>query len=314
MDSTPGKGSTFTLRLPLTIDVPSVDTDADKTEAYRTSTEAFEPSSTPGAQGKYILLVEDSEPAVVQMMDILSEQGYIMQVARNGREALEQIGKIMPDALILDLMMPEVDGFQVLREIRAAEKTANIPVLILTAKYVTREELNFLKGNHVHQLIHKGDINKNDLLTAISKMVAPRPESQTPLRPASARIQTSDRPVVLVVEDNPDNRQTLRALLQDTYTVIEATDGQAGVEQAGTHMPDLILMDLSMPVMDGFQALDAIRNRDALRNIPVIALTASAMQGDRKKILDHGFNGYVSKPIDGKFLLETLKEKLYGSR
>lgn len=104
----------------------------------------------------------------------------------------------------------------------------------------------------------------------------------------------------------------LKALLQDTCTVIEAADGPAGVEQAGAYTPDFILMDLSLPVMDGFQALDAIRNQDALRHIPVLALTASAMKGNREEILAYGFDGYISKPIDVKLLEEKIREKLYG--
>jgi CheY-like chemotaxis protein len=111
---------------------------------------------------------------VIQLTDILAGHGYRVQVARNGSEALEQIEKTLPDAMILDLMMPEMDGFQVLRTIRGAERTAHIPVLILTAKYVTREELSFLKENHIHQLIQKGGINRTDLLAAIGKMVASR--------------------------------------------------------------------------------------------------------------------------------------------
>lgn len=80
-----------------------------------------------------------------------------MQVARNGKEALEQIAHDVPDAMVLDLMMPEVDGFQVLAlEVRSEPRTACLPVLILTAKHITREELSFLKSNNIQQLIQKG--------------------------------------------------------------------------------------------------------------------------------------------------------------
>ncbi|MCJ7737024.1 MAG: response regulator, partial [Anaerolineae bacterium] len=276
----------------------------------------------PAETGYSILVVEDSEPAIIQITDILTEQGYRVQVARNGWEALEEIGRSRPDAMILDLMMPEVDGFQVLRSIRGAERTAHIPVLILTAKHVTREELRFLEGNHIHQVIQKGAINKNDLLAAIGEMVSPRQEeaaptplpTRTPVAPAPmpARERASGKPIILIVEDNPDNMITARALLQDTYTIIEAGDGQAGVEQARAQLPDLILMDISLPVMNGIQALDAIRKDSALRHIPVIALTASAMMGDREEILKHGFDGYISKPIVGGVLEQTIREKLYG--
>jgi signal transduction histidine kinase/CheY-like chemotaxis protein/HAMP domain-containing protein len=307
VESTPGKGSTFTLRLPLTINAPIAGEQALVTTDYSTPAASNEPPSTPDDQSKCILLVEDSEPAVIQLTDILAGHGYRVHLARNGSEALEQMEKTLPDAMILDLMMPEMDGFQVLRTIRGAERTAQIPVLILTAKYVTQEELSFLKGNHIHQLIQKGDINRTDLLAAIRKMVTPRPQKPTP-----ARTRASGNPVILVVEDNPDNMTTVRAILQGACTVIEAADGQSGVEQAKTHAPDLILMDISLPVMDGFKALDAIRNEGALKHIPVIAVTASAMKGNRDEILAHGFDGYVSKPIDEKLLQETIKEKLFG--
>jgi CheY-like chemotaxis protein len=82
------------------------------------------------------------------------------------------------------------------------------------------------------------------------------------------------------------------------------------VEQALTHRPDLILMDLGMPVMDGFEALDAIREEEALDGTPVIAVTASAMKGDREEILAHGFDGYISKPIDPEVLTQTIREAL----
>jgi len=221
----------------------------------------------------------------------------------------------VPDAMILDLLMPEVDGFQVLETIRAAEQTAHLPVLILTARHVTREELSFLKGNHIHQLIQKGNINKAGLLAAIARMVTPRHDTSAPPEPRPrrpARPARPGQPVVLVVEDNPDNLRTARALLGDRYQVVEAEDGRAGVEQERTYTPDIILMDIALPVMDGFAVLDEIRKEEALRHIPVIAITASAMKGNREEILAHGFDGYLSKPIDGDVLEATLREHLGG--
>jgi signal transduction histidine kinase len=122
----------------------------------------------------------------------------------------------------------------------------------------------------------------------------------------------SGKPKVLLVEDNPDNRRTMQALLKDTCAVIEAGDGRTGVEQARHHKPDLILMDLALPVMDGYEALAAIREDEELRGIPVVAVTASAMKGDREAILARGFDGYLPKPIDAKLLNKTIAEVLYG--
>jgi CheY-like chemotaxis protein len=213
--------------------------------------------------------------------------------------------------MILDLMMPEVDGFAVLEAIRGMECTARLPVLILTAKLVTREELKFLKGNHIHQLIQKGDINKAGLLYEVSRMVSPLPAQPAwPTTRHRRRPARPGKPVVLVVEDNPDSLRTARALLSDHYEVLEAEDGKTGLGLARTHRPDIILTDIALAGMDGIAVLEAIREDDVLRGTPVIAVTASAMKGDRETILAHGFDGYISKPIDAELMNKVLRHVL----
>jgi len=101
-------------------------------------------------------------------------------------------------------------------------------------------------------------------------------------------------------------------LLQDICTVIEAADGQSGIERARRQALDLVLMDISLPGLDGYEALDAIRKEEALRHVPVIAVTAHAMKGSREEILARGFDGYISKPIDRETFERTVKEALYG--
>ena len=92
--------------------------------------------------------------------------------------------------------------------------------------------------------------------------------------------------------------------------MLEAQNGLAGVERARSDRPDVILMDIAMPVMDGIQALEELRKDAATKDIPVIAVTASAMSGDRDAILAHGFDGYIAKPVDVALLFATLREKL----
>ncbi len=321
--STPGQGSTFTLRLPLALEGerPALsEVEGSREPGIREGGRSLHPQP-PAGQGQTILVVEDNESAIIQLTDILQSQGYRVLVAHNGQEALAQIAQNLPAAMILDLMMPEVDGFAVLKAIRGLERTARLPVLILTANHVTKEELSFLKGNNIHQLIQKGDINKAGLLAEVARMVAP-PQVQpaAPLAlshvegpsasPLRRRPTRPGKPVVLVVEDNPDNLRTARALLADRYQVVEAEDGKTGVELARTHRPDIILTDISLPVMDGIAVLAAIREDEALRATPVIAVTASAMKGDRETILAHGFDGYLSKPIDHDGLMKTLQQML----
>ena len=264
------------------------------------------------AEVKNILLVEDSEPAVIQVMDILTEQGFRVHVARSGKEALEQIDIMPPDAMILDLMMPEVDGFEVLRTIRGREKTARLPVLILTAKHVTRDELKVLEGNNIQQLIAKGAVSKKELLAAVNKMVFPYQGSEAPSLGKTSTDKNSDKSTILVVEDNPDNMMTVKALLRETCNIIEASDGEAGLESARMFKPDLVLLDISLPGMDGFEVLAQIRKQEHLSRVPVIALTARAMKGSKEDIMAHGFDGYISKPIDGERLRKSIREILYA--
>ena len=310
VESTLGKGSTFTLRLPLVLKMPGATRPEDIGQSSTEYASRAMAISAMSGRGQTVLVVEDNEPAIVQLTDILQTDGYRVQVARNGQEALAWIEQKVPDAMILDLMMPEVDGFQVLRAVRSAERTSSLPVLILTAKHVTKEELSFLKGNNIHQLIQKGDINKAGLLAAVARMASPHPHAASVPNTPAPRFTRSGKPVVLVVEDNADSRRTAKALLQDRYHVLEAADGLAAIEQALACKPDLILMDISMPVLDGVEALKKLRKDEVLRRIPVIAVTASAMKGDRETILAHGFDGYLSKPLDLELLNKTLQEAL----
>jgi two-component system cell cycle response regulator DivK len=116
---------------------------------------------------------------------------------------------------------------------------------------------------------------------------------------------------VLVIEDTEDNRQILRDLLTNAgYGVIEATDGAAGVETAVRTKPDLILMDIQLPVLDGYEATRRIKADPALRHIPIIAVTSYALSGDEAKTRAAGCNGYIAKPFSPRQLLEMVRQYL----
>jgi CheY-like chemotaxis protein len=121
-------------------------------------------------------------------------------------------------------------------------------------------------------------------------------------------------PKVLLVEDNEMNRDMLsRRLERKGFEVVFALDGQAAVEMAQSEHPDLILMDMSLPVMDGWEATRQIKALDQLKNIPVIALTAHAMSGDREKALQAGCEEYDTKPVDFPRLIEKINQLLSKS-
>ncbi len=119
--------------------------------------------------------------------------------------------------------------------------------------------------------------------------------------------------LILMVEDEPRNLTLLRDLLQVSgYKTIEATDGEQGVELAKASKPDLILMDVQMPKMDGLEATRILKADATTSNIPVLALTSYAMKGDKERILEAGCDGYLAKPIDIKELLKIVAEYLSG--
>ncbi len=280
--------------------------------------------------GKRILVVEDNKVSIIQIKMILEQQGYTVDTATGGKQAQDFVTHTIPDAIILDLMMPDVDGFAVLERIRSTKETAQIPVLILTAKDLTPDDYKKLSTNNVQQLIQKGDVEREELIFKVSLMLGENPAGENPAgekttisnpAPLKTRITVKKTenhrytvpvglPRVLVIEDNPDNMITIKAVLKDKYTVIEAIDGETGLKAALEHLPDLVLLDISLPGMDGYEVIKEIKANEQINQIPVIALTAHAMKGDRDKIISAGCDDYLSKPIDPEKILETLERRL----
>jgi CheY-like chemotaxis protein len=158
--SAPRKGATFSVTLP--IRPPA---------RFAESTPLVLTEANRAAAGNLILLIEDNEVAILQVKMILEGRGYRVAVAPGGREALEYVAHTVPDGIVLDLMMPGVDGFEVLEKIRGTEATAGIPVLILTAKDLTPEDLRRLSANNIQQLIQKGDVDREGLLSRVDRML-----------------------------------------------------------------------------------------------------------------------------------------------
>lgn len=123
------------------------------------------------------------------------------------------------------------------------------------------------------------------------------------------------KPTLAVVEDNPDNRLLVHAILEDRYALVEYETGKAALEGLRANPPDLVLLDISLPVMDGTEVLRHMKADPSLAGIPVIALTAHAMAGDREKYLSLGFDDYVTKPIvDESVLVDAIERGLSGER
>jgi CheY-like chemotaxis protein len=271
---------------------------------------------------KRVLLVEDNEIAVIQIQKVLEQEGIQVDVAANGKQAIDYIKQIIPNGIILDLMMPEMDGFGVLESIRSTNKTKKLPVMILTAKNLTKSDLTRLSFNNVFQLLQKGDIDSESLLNTVRAMLRIQIELPTKLEEKASienasfenqRTETNKQNAeqrILSIEDNFDNRLTVSAIVKGKYTLLEAVDGEEGLQKAIEELPDLILLDLSLPKMGGIEVVKELKLNPKTQAIPVIALTSRAMKNDKEEILEAGFDDYIAKPIDPETLLSRIEKWL----
>ncbi|ACH39503.1 sensor histidine kinase response receiver, HAMP domain-containing [Citrifermentans bemidjiense Bem] len=263
------------------------------------------------ANGARILIVEDSEAATIQLRFALESAGFCVDAVSGGRHALSYLKTHVPDGIILDLMMPEVDGFDVLKAVRASRLTEQVPVMVMTAKTLSPGEHDRLRLLEVNHLVQKGDVEQHELLRRVYEMLG----AVCLFKPGTASTATGAALFpggwqgdgsVLVVEDNPDNLVTLRAVLGEEYRLVEATDGESGLLLAQTGSPSLILLDMHLPGMDGLAVLRRLKQDNATALIPVVALTASAMTGDREMLMEAGCVAYVSKPYQPEELQELV--------
>ncbi len=259
-----------------------------------------------------ILVIEDNDVAAMQIKSALEENGFKVSAASNGAEGLERVKTRVPDAVILDLMMPGIDGFEVLETIRSTRWTTDLPVLILTAKELTRQERVQLKRNNVQQLVQKGSMDKEQIIAAVKRLITKQRAEQhsdpPALKPSEPGTVKRGR-TILIVEDNPDNLFTITTILKGTeYEFITAEDGEKAVHMAKEFHPGLILMDIQLPVLSGLDATKQIKSDAALAEIPIIALTAKAMKGDRENILSAGCDDYLAKPLEPDILLDKIRK------
>jgi len=276
------------------------------------------PSASSSPHSALVLVVDDDEIASIQISSALEDAGYKTAVARSGAEALTRARQEVPDAVVLDLMMPGMDGFEVLHKLRSMPETAELPVLILTAKELTAAERARLADNRIRQLIQKGSVDRDQLVQVVAEMINRPRVTDPPVAAHGVRARpdgngdavprdTDGEGVILVVEDNPDNLFTIAAVLDDMGRKhVHAADGEQAVRMVRQIKPALVLMDMQLPVLSGMDAVQRIKSDPELAGIPVVALTAKAMRGDREKLLAAGCDDYLAKPLDRDALARLL--------
>ena len=323
-----GKGSTFTLTLKKDRRSKLRPTEEEWRKTVRaaliqeteTADKKIEP---PDDSGKKILIIDD-DPIVIRELKIIfkGRRNYHSTFALSGSEGLKILSEsTTPDLIFLDLRMPEMDGFKVLDEIQKRDNLKELPVLILTATDLTEKEKRGMSKNvNVKGVITKGRIDKDALLALTDKLLYAWPEEVAePIKPLGPQVTEKGMKKaarkgaakILVVEDRPDNLTLLQEILSTKgYTTYAATNGQEAIEIARKERPDLILMDMQMPVMNGFSSTKHILEMEGLKEIPIIGLTARAMKGDRKRVLAAGCCDYISKPVMPEDLLRKVESWL----
>ncbi len=275
---------------------------------------------------KRILIIDDSVVDSDLTTRLLTENKYEVSRAPGGDEGLAMASGETPDLILLDLNMPGKNGFQVLTDLKANERTNRIPVAVYTARDLLPEEESRIR-RHAAKVFLKNPLEPNRMLSDIAEMLSAAPTSSADggeeTRGASlsnasivaeqeqGAASEDDMMTILIVEDDPANQYTLEVMLKsEGYQVLVACNGREGIEKALSLQPDLILMDMMMPVMGGHEATRTLKDNPEASDIPVIALTAAAMAGDREKALAAGCDDYISKPVDRPHLIERIEHWL----
>ena len=265
------------------------------------------------ATGNKILIIDDDVNILRRLDQVLSKAGYETDCYDDPEIALQKLKeRKTPALIILDLMMPKMDGFQVLTEIRKDDDLMPVPVIILTSKKLLDEEIKFLE-ERTSGIFFKDTFDENTFLSRLDRILDRIKENK---RASIVSTIKAEKPVekptipplhILLVEDNLMNQKFMSHILKRLGSTFDiAVDGKDAIEKVQKNKYDLILMDVQMPVMDGLEATRYIRNELKMKDIPIIALTAHAMKGDREKCLAAGCTGYITKPIDQQKLVTEI--------
>jgi HAMP domain-containing protein/CheY-like chemotaxis protein/signal transduction histidine kinase len=266
---------------------------------------------------KNLLIVEDNETQRASMIALLSNDDVHITAVATGTEALNLLQNEQFDCLVLDLQLPDMPGFSLVERLKEQPNLFRLPVIIYTGKELTHDEEVALK--RLSGTIIIKDVNSPERLLDETALFLHRVQAKLP-ETASQMLQQLhyNDPVLtgrklLIVDDDLRNIFALSSLLErHKMHIIYAENGRDALEKLKQHPDvDVILMDIMMPEMDGYETMQAIRRLPQFGTLPIIALTAKAMKGDRDKCIEAGASDYISKPIDSNQLLSLLRVWLY---
>ncbi len=257
VESAPGKGSTFHFTIPVK--------PPDQNEADLDDLAPVEDEDTP--QQEQVIAAIDDDAGVLKLYErFLEPQGYQIIGISNGKKAVERVKEHMPAVVLLDVLMPDKDGWSILRELKKDPYTINIPVIICSIV---------------------SDRKRATSLGAVDYLTKPitGPELLKALKHIDQ--QAKEQTQVLVIDDQADDILLIRRILeaQSNYSILEAQSGQFGLELARNRQPDLIILDLNMPKVDGFEVVKALKEGAHTRNIPIIIVSAKDVTSEEEAFL-----------------------------
>ncbi|HLQ89047.1 MAG TPA: HAMP domain-containing protein [Xanthobacteraceae bacterium] len=264
-----------------------------------------------------LLIVEDNDIERQSMVGMLDHQDIEIVAAPTGTQALQLMGDQRFDCIVLDLRLPDMTGFELLEKMRTNPAFAEMPVVVFTGKDLDSNEEARLK-TFAKSVILKDVQSPERLLDETSlflhRVVTDLPaEKQAMLQRIHGSNQILAGRKALVVDDDARNIFALTSLLEDhEMEVVSATNGRSAIEIVKrSHDLSIVIMDIMMPDMDGYETMRQIRQDPRFRMLPILALTAKAMQGDREKCLDAGASDYISKPVNTDQLLSLMRVWLF---
>jgi len=275
VDSVVGEGSTFSFTLPL----------APEAALIPAQVTGFAEAACPG---KHILVVED-EPAIADLLRYqLEKAGYSVTSARSGQEGLRAARKLLPDLITLDILLPDIDGFETIRRLQADKSTRDIPVVIVS---IMRDDAQALQLG-VDAYLTK-PIDEHRLLDTVASLL-------------------SNHEKILIVDDDSDILNLLRKTLRrHRFPTMTARGGSEALARIAAERPALVLLDLKMPGVDGYQVLRTLKSKSSTRNIPVIIMTGiDAYKSNVGQVMAIGATDFLTKPFDLNELVAEIRRIL----
>jgi CheY-like chemotaxis protein/signal transduction histidine kinase/HAMP domain-containing protein len=262
---------------------------------------------------KRLLVVEDNIADQISIRELLGDDDIEIINAATGGEALKLLREDPCDCVVLDLRLPDMSGFEVLERMRAEPALGDVPVVVFTGRELSAEEdaqLHTMARSIVVKGVESPERLLNETALFLHRVITDLPPHKQQMLD---KLHSSDEDLVgrtvLLVDDDPRNIFALASALERRgMRVLTATTGREAIALIEeTPSLAIVLMDIMMPEMDGYQTIERIRQNKAYRRLPIIALTAKAMKGDREKCLEAGASDYLAKPVNTEQLLSALR-------